>query len=777
MASDALRELTASIEFDYDLSGLRELDGLMDDVMRNLGDLGTKIDGLRSDLADLGRRGSRDIDDLGDAADDAADDIDDLADRIDENMDDIEDATRDAQDEIDDLGDGDRLNGLHGMLGRLFGSLGDLIPQGRLAGGAMTAMSVVGVAAAAAIVGAMVGVGVAIAGIADKTDQANDKMKAMIGATVEETNDMKQAALAVYKDGWGESYEAIADDIANLKGDFRDLNAGELTEFGKKANIIKDIWGPETKEVSAAVAGLTRNFEGLSKSDALDLITTGFQKGGSKASEDLLDTFNEYSVFFAKMGMNAEDFTGTLVKGLQAGARNTDVVADAFKEFGIRAIDGSKTTIAGYEALGFKADEMAAKIAKGGPQAKSAFNAVTAALSMVKDETEQNAIGVELFGTKWEDLREDVILSMNNAGDAVEGFRGATERAGDDLTDNFGSKMSQVGREISGTFMQLIQDSGLADLMTDAAQGLLEAMPGIIAGIQEGITWIKSIFADGNGDVSNSLNAIATFFTGTVDLIMAIWNGFAPLLGPILGDGLRLVWAIASGVLTTIGNLFSIFANLLQGNWSGAWEAIKKLASDGINGAMNIIQSTLNVIFDIFNATIGKIYTAITGVDLTQAGKDMIQGLINGISNMAGAAVAKVKEVGSNIKNTLIEFFDIHSPSRVMKELGGFISQGMAVGIEADAGKAVDSAQYLGQSVQEAVVTPSDTNNPYSQGSGGGSSSEPSQTSSAGGGGVSIGNATFHITVERGADGSAPDENAIVRALESYFGSLAASMA
>jgi phage-related minor tail protein len=776
MAGDALRELTASIEFDYDLSGLREIDSLMDDVMRNLADLGTKIDGLRGDLADLGRRGSRDIDELGDAADDAADDIDDLADRIDENMDDIEDATRDAQDEIDDLGDGERLNGLDGMLGRLFGALGDLIPQGALAGGAMSAMAVVGVAAGAAIVGAMVGVGVAIAAVADKTDQANDKMKAMIGATTEETNDMKEAALAVYKDGWGESYESIAEDIANLKGDFRDLNAGELTEFGKKANIIKDVWGPETKEVSAAVAGLTRNFEGLSKSDALDLITTGFQKGGSKASEDLLDTFNEYSVFFSKMGMSAEDFTGTLIKGLQAGARNTDVVADAFKEFGIKAIDGSKTTIAGYEALGFKADEMAAKIAKGGPEAKSAFNAVTAALSMVKDETEQNAIGVELFGTKWEDLREDVILSMNNAGDAVEGFRGATERAGDDLTDNFGSKMHQVGREISGAFMEAIQDSGLADGMTQAAQGIIDALPGIIASFQEAWNWIVSIFADEDGSMTGTMQSLMTLFQGAADLIMAVWGAMAPYLGPILVDGLKTAWAIASGVLSAIGSLFSVAASLIKGDWSGAWEAIKQLFSNSLDNMLNIGRNLLNLLFDVFNATLGKLYTAITGVDLTQAGKDMIQGLINGISNMAGAAVAKVKEVGSNIKNTLIEFFDIHSPSRVMKELGGFISQGMAVGIESDAGKAIDSAQYLGQSVQEAVVAPSDTNNPYSQGNGGSSTSETPQANGGGGGGVSIGNATFHITVERGADGSAPDENAIVRALESYFGSLAASI-
>ena len=54
-----------------------------------------------------------------------------------------------------------------------------------------------------------------------------------------------------------------------------------------------------------------------------------------------------------------------LSQGLEGGARDTDKVADSLKEFSIRAVDGSKTTREGFEALGFSADEMGLPVRRG----------------------------------------------------------------------------------------------------------------------------------------------------------------------------------------------------------------------------------------------------------------------------------------------------------------------------------------------------------------------------------------------------------------------------
>ena len=57
-------------------------------------------------------------------------------------------------------------------------------------------------------------------------------------------------------------------------------------------------------------------------------------------------------------------------------------------------LDGSDTTIAGFEAIGLNADEMAAKFAQGGESAKEAFYEVMSGLSEMKDPLAQNVAGV-----------------------------------------------------------------------------------------------------------------------------------------------------------------------------------------------------------------------------------------------------------------------------------------------------------------------------------------------------------------------------------------------
>ena len=69
-------------------------------------------------------------------------------------------------------------------------------------------------------------------------------------------------------------------------------------------------------------------------------------------------------------------------------------------------------------------------------------------------------------------------------------------------------------------------------------------------------------------------------------------------------------------------------------------------------------------------------------IDLTQIGKDIIQGLIDGVGSMANAVWEKARSIASSIKDAITSFFDIRSPSRVMMEMGGHIGEGLEIGME-----------------------------------------------------------------------------------------------
>ena len=73
--------------------------------------------------------------------------------------------------------------------------------------------------------------------------------------------------------------------------------------------------------------------------------------------------------------------------------------------------------------------------------------------------------------------------------------------------------------------------------------------------------------------------------------------------------------------------------------------------------------------------------------DFTYIGEMAMSGLNTGLWSGSSSVMATANSIAERVKNTIKSALDIHSPSRVMRdEIGRFIPQGIAVGIEADAG-------------------------------------------------------------------------------------------
>ena len=84
----------------------------------------------------------------------------------------------------------------------------------------------------------------------------------------------------------------------------------------------------------------------------------------------------------------------------------------------------------------------------------------------------------------------------------------------------------------------------------------------------------------------------------------------------------------------------------------------------------------------IITDIIPNIVDTLSEIDLRQIGKDIIQGLIDGIASMAGALWQKAQDIADSIKDTISGALDIHSPSRVMMEIGKNTVQGLTEGID-----------------------------------------------------------------------------------------------
>lgn len=162
-------------------------------------------------------------------------------------------------------------------------------------------------------------------------------VSAQTGVTGDELKEFGDIAREVYKSGKGESFQEIADALVNIR-QATGLAGEELKVATNSAMLLKDTFGMEANESTRAATSLMKNF-GISAEEAYGIIAVGAQNGANK-NGDLLDTLNEYSVHYKALGLDADQFITSLIKGAEAGSFSIDKVGDAVKEFTIRSKDG-----------------------------------------------------------------------------------------------------------------------------------------------------------------------------------------------------------------------------------------------------------------------------------------------------------------------------------------------------------------------------------------------------------------------------------------------------
>lgn len=106
-----------------------------------------------------------------------------------------------------------------------------------------------------------------------------------------------------------------------------------------------------------------------------------------------------------------------------------------------------------------------------------------------------------------------------------------------------------------------------------------------------------------------------------------------------------------------------------------------KDAVDGYNlGITDNTDSTLEIIDGFIDKALEKFSTITSSVE--SIGVNTIKGLIDGMSSIENDLYRKAEDIADNVTKTMQTALDIHSPSRVMFELGGYTMEGFKDGME-----------------------------------------------------------------------------------------------
>ncbi|WP_186578043.1 phage tail tape measure protein [Aquibacillus kalidii] len=141
------------------------------------------------------------------------------------------------------------------------------------------------------------------------------------------------------------------------------------------------------------------------------------------------------------------------------------------------------------------------------------------------------------------------------------------------------------------------------------------------------------------------------------------------------------------------------------------------------------ISEKMRSLIDSIKEIWGNVMDFFRGIDLLQMGKDIIQGLINGVKKMASKVVDSVKDVVGGAIEGAKKLLGIHSPSRVFKQIGVFTGEGLANGMESTSNQIKKASQRMSEvSIPKVPKNISSDFNMANSNSNGSSSGNTTQT-------------------------------------------------
>lgn len=270
--------------------------------------------------------------------------------------------------------------------------------------------------------------------------------------------------------------------------------------------------------------------------------------------------------------------------------------------------------------------------------------------------------------------------------------------------------------------------------------------------VQKAVNTWKKIFSTG-------WNAIKRIFSMALAIIKQYVKTEFEKMKNTISSVFNTIKEIVKKAWDAIKSTFTTVLKFLKDFVKSSWESIKDTISSVMNTIKNVIQSAWNFIkFTIINAVrefvgfvitnFNKLYNTITNVvggikefivsnfktikkaitgaftgvvdtvkdvfskvgsivknvakDAVSWGKDIIAGIGEGMSGMADWLIKKAKGVVSGIPKAVLKFFGIRSPSRLMMEYGGYITEGLGVGME----KMIPAVDKASELLNKAVVPP-----------------------------------------------------------------------
>lgn len=343
---------------------------------------------------------------------------------------------------------------------------------------------------------------------------------------------------------------------------------------------------------------------------------------------------------------------------------------------------------------------------------QTAYDTMTDTMAYKLDGVKTNAqnLGTALFDAVSGRLGEGVALAggyLQTLSESVQqnGIAGLAQGLAavfTDLTTNVGPQLLQTGIDLLGKLGE--------GLVTGIPQLLAQALP-VVANLASGLrenagqlvdAGIQFILNLATG-LMNGLPTMIAYLPGIVSDIAGIINDNAPKL---LVAGVQLIITLAAGLLNAIPALLANSVQIVQAvvdvwtafNWLDLGGKVIKLMGSGIKNMAGFVSSSVKGMMEQPIA-----YLKSLPEKFCQWGKDMIQGMIRGITSMIDGVVGSVKNVASAIASVIHFSRPDIGPLRSYEQWMPDFMSGLAKGIRDNLWMVEDAADALALTTAQPI--------------------------------------------------------------------------
>ena len=263
---------------------------------------------------------------------------------------------------------------------------------------------------------------------------------------------------------------------------------------------------------------------------------------------------------------------------------------------------------------------------------------------------------------------------------------------------------------------------------------LQEVIDGVMAGILAIVAAVLPVilrFWEDNGAeimafVSATWDRIQQIIQLALELIQATVIPALQYVAQFISDHgdaiqtiLRGAWDVIAGVISAaldlISGVVSIALDLWRGDWSQAWEDLKTMSATFVSDIAGAIEGFLNIIagfFDTSLAEIAQLWTnnwntllqIVGDINWVAAGESVVEGIIEGVKNMAGSLFSGLKQMAQDAYDTFMDAIRGGSPAEAFMPAGESIVMGILQGM-IDAMPAIEAglAELGDRMIQQAT--------------------------------------------------------------------------